>query len=69
MTRHAPPLGGFRRRSSGARRPLILAAVLTLAAAFLVSLAAATGLAAQRDGAAAVPLAADNCSAGYVGLT
>lgn len=69
MTRHAPPLGGFRRRSSGARRPLILAAVLTLAAAFLVSLSAATGLAAQRDGAAAVPLAADNCSAGYVGLT
>ncbi|TDC17128.1 polysaccharide deacetylase family protein [Actinomadura bangladeshensis] len=68
MTQHAPPLGGFRRRSSGTRRPLILAAVLTLAAAFLVSLSATTGLAAQR-GAAAVPLAADNCSAGYVGLT
>lgn len=68
MTQHAPPLGECRRRSSGARRPLILAAVLTLAAAFLVSLPATAGLASQRARAAA-PLAADDCSAGYVGLT
>lgn len=67
MTQHAPPPGGSRRRPSGARRPLILAAVLTLAAAFLVSLSATAGLAAQRG--AAAPLAAGNCSAGYVGLT
>ncbi|MEU5990484.1 polysaccharide deacetylase family protein [Spirillospora sp. NPDC047418] len=68
MIQLAPLPGGFRRRSSGARGTLILAAVLPLAAAFLVGLSATAGLAAQRGGAA-VPLAADDCSAGYVGLT
>ncbi|MEV4672497.1 MULTISPECIES: polysaccharide deacetylase family protein [Actinomadura] len=68
MTQHAPLPGASGRRPSGARRPLILTAVLTLAAALLVGLPAAAGLAAQRAPAAA-PLAADDCSAGYVGLT
>ncbi|NKZ08633.1 polysaccharide deacetylase family protein [Actinomadura latina] len=68
MIKNAPPPGRSRRRPSGTGRAPIIAAALALAAAFLVSLSATAGLAAPR-GPAAVPLAADNCSAGYVGLT
>ncbi len=68
MPQHAPLHARPRRRPLSARSAVIIAAVLALAAAFLVSLSATAGFAAQR-GRAAVPLAAADCGAGYVGLT